>query len=342
MRGVLAALLLATGLSAASAQTTTALPTPAQRCLTRGELLLGAPVYPTEVLEAKASGRVTIELEFDAPDAEPKLQSLQVDRVDQRSHAQQLEQSVRDFIKAYRVPCLRAGEKSTLKQEFVFLPHDRRGVTMMASSDPSRVRDDRLRSCLVHQDPKAQPLYPRADLRAERQGTAVVRLEFTDSNSPPKITVLDEGGGSWFADVAGEHALGYRMPCHDGQGVASLLQLYTFRIEGASRVTLKDVSFPTLVAAFRGIRSANVYFDFTTMGCPFDVLFRPMQPHAPNDVGVVGDVNPDRRFFLDWLSRQQLDLPPRQLNALIGQEARVSVPCMALNLGTTSGGGASQ
>jgi hypothetical protein len=181
MRYVLAALACVIAVSAVSAQTTSVLPSAAQRCLTRGELLLGTPTYPQAALEAKASGRVSLEFEFTAPDVGPELLRLNV-----------------------------------------------------------------------------------------------------------------------------------------------------------------DVSFPTLVAAFRGIRNANVYFDFDSMGCPFEVLFRPMQPHAPNDVGVVGEVNEERRFFLDWLSRQQLDLPAKQVNALLGQEARVSVPCMLLNLGATSGGGGSQ
>jgi hypothetical protein len=342
MRHVLAALACVIAVSGVSAQTTSVLPSAAQRCLTRGELLLGTPTYPQAALEAKASGRVSLELEFTAPDVGPELLRLNVDRVDRREHADQFERSVREFIKAYRVPCLSTGEKSKLTQEFVFLPHDRRGVTMMASSDQSFGRGERLRGCLRHQDPKAQPLYPSSDLRAERQGTVVVRLEFTAADAAPTVTVLDNGGGARFADVSREHALGYRMPCHDGAGSASLLTLYTFKIEGSSRVTLKDVSLPTLVAAFRGIRNANVYFDFDAMGCPFEVLFRPMQPHAPNDVGVVGEVNEERRFFLDWLSRQQLDLPAKQVNALLGQEARVSVPCMLLNLSATSGGGGSQ
>lgn len=342
MRRVLAAVLLVVTVSGVSAQTTSVLPSAAQRCLTRGELLLGTPAYPQAALEAKASGRVRLELEFTASDAAPDLLRLEVDRVDRREHADEFERSVREFVKAYRVPCLNAGEKSKLTQEFVFLPHDRRGVTMMASSDQSLGRGERLRGCLTHQDPKAKPSYPAADLRAERQGTAVVRLEFAGADTPPIVTVLDDGSGRRFAEVSREHALGYRMPCHDGAGPAGLLRLYQFTMEGGSRVTLKDVLFPTLVAAFRGIRSANVYFDFNTMGCPFEVVFRPMQPHAPNDVGVVGAVNDERRFFLDWMSRQQFNLPPREANALIGQEARVSVPCMVLNLGATSGGGASQ
>jgi hypothetical protein len=92
----------------------------------------------------------------------------------------------------------------------------------------------------------------------------------------------------------------------------------------------------------KGIREANVYFDFNTMGCPFDVRFDPQQPVLPNGVGEVGSSNPERRFFLDWLTRQQLDLPKQQLNALLGQQAVVTVPCTVINLGARQGGGGSK
>jgi hypothetical protein len=342
MRCFVAAVLSVVAVTGASAQTTSALPSPAQRCLTRGELLLGSPTYPQEALDAKASGRVKVELSFAAPDTEPQLLRLDVDRVDRRVHAELFERSVRDFVKAYRVPCLKPGETNQLAQEFVFVPHDRRGVTMMASSDPVRKRRQQMSACLTHREPKAQPEYPMSDLRAERQGTVVAQLEFVSPDSAPTVTVLDQGDGRFFAEVVSEYAQGYRMPCHDNAGPVRLLQLHQFRIEDSRRVTLKDVQLQTLVAAFRGIRSANVYFDFNTMGCPFNVVFRPMQPHAPNEVGVVGSINEERRFFLDWLSRQQLNLPPREANALIGQEANVAVPCAVLNLSTTAGGGAGQ
>jgi hypothetical protein len=324
---------------ATQAQTTVVAPSAAQRCLTRGEVLLGTPEYPQRALERKASGRVTVELEFSAPDAAPRVL-----KIDSKSgdDADAFERAVRDFTAAYRVPCLRADERSLLNQEFVFVPHDLRGVTMMASRDEQSVRAERLRRCMRHGKPDDKPAYPLPDLRVERQGTAILRVEFTGPDEAPRVAVLDDGGSRWFGEGARDYALGYRMPCHDRSGSVDVVQLYVYKIEGGSRIVLTDMAFLSLLRSIKGIRSASVYFDFNTMGCPFDVHFQPMQPHAPNTVGEVGPPNPERRFFLDWLSRQQLDLPQRELNAVIGQSALVSVPCTVLNLGQRSGGGGSQ
>jgi hypothetical protein len=338
-RTILLALCLLAPLGAQAQQITVVAPSAAQRCLTRGEVLLGTPTYPQRALEAKASGRVTLELEFSAPDAAPKV--LKID-AKSAEDADLFEASVREFVKAYRVPCLRPEEKSVLNQEFVFLPHDLRGVTMMASQDEQSQRTENLRRCMKHLRPDDKPAYPSQELRAERQGTAVVRAEFVDAEGPPRVTVLDDGGSTGFENGAREHALRFRMPCHDGAGPVEVVQLYQYRIAGASRVVLSDMQFLALLRTIKGIRSAVVYFDFNTMACPFDVHFVPMQPHALNQVGEVGPPNPERRFFLDWLSRQQLDLPRQQHNAVIGQHARVTVPCMVLNLGPRAGGGASQ
>lgn len=337
-----AAALLAVLCTAANAQTTVVTPSPAQRCLTRGELLLGTPIYPQKSYEEKASGRVTVELEFRAADAAPRVLEIEAKTSDGSVHADRFERAVRDFIGAYRVPCLALNETARLKQEFVFVPHDGRGVTLMASSDEATRRAGQLLRCLRHQEPKKFPEYPISDLRAERQGTVVVRLEFLDADGPARIKVLDDGGGTRFDAVVSAYAAGYRLPCHDLAGPVDMMMLYVFKLEGAQRVILKDVPLLTLVRAFKGIRSANVFFDLNTMSCPFDLRFTPMQPHAPNTIGEIGDTNPERRFFLDWLSRQQLDLPKREVNALLGQHAVVSVPCTVINLGQRTGGGASQ
>jgi hypothetical protein len=240
------------------------------------------------------------------------------------------------------VPCLPLGERTQLRLEFLFVPSDGRPVTLMAASDPEAARAERLRRCISHMRPKQTPDYPVFDVRREHQGTAVVRMEFSDRESPPRVSVLDEGGSASFGTTAAEHATGFRLPCHDGAGPVPVLTLYVFKLAGAIRVVLRDLPLLTLVRSFRGVRQANVYFDFNAMGCPFDVHFSPMQPHAPNWVGEVGNPHPERRFFLDWLSRQEFDLDPVQVNQVLGQQAVVSVPCTVLNLGSRTGGGASQ
>ena len=222
------------------------------------------------------------------------------------------------------------------------MPHDGRPVTLFASQDERQSRQHALVGCMKHEEPGTVPNYPMTDMRAERQGVVVLRASFADAQAAPSIEVLDNGGGGWLAKSASEFARGYRLPCHDSAGVASFVQFYIFRIEGGARVVLKDVPFLTLLSGFKGIRQANVYFDFNTMACPFDLRFEPLQPVLPNRVGEIGEPNQERRFVLDWLTRQQLDLPKAQLNALRGQATVVTVPCTVLNLGARTGGAASQ
>ena len=224
----------------------------------------------------------------------------------------------------------------------MFVPHDGRPVTMMVSSDDREQRAGKLSACMSHSDPGRKLTYSPLALRDGLQGTAVLRVEFADNASAPRITVLDDGGHAGFAAEAREHAIGYRLPCHDNAGTVDYIQLYVFKISGGSRIVLKDQPLLALLCGLKGVRNANVYFDFKEMGCPFDLKFAPMQPYAPNRVGEVGEVHPERRFFLDWLSRQQVDLPRRDLNAVIGQDTLVSVPCTVLNLGNRPGGSASQ
>jgi hypothetical protein len=333
-----AALLLAWGVGAA-AQTTVVEPSPAQRCLTRGTLLMGSPEYPEEPYRMKQGGKVLVDLSFARADAAPRIEKMTTEQADRFDSA--FERSVRRFIEDYRVPCLKEGQTTSLRQEFLFVPNDGRPVAMFATqSEPPRRRA--LLDCMTHAKPGTKPRYPTSDLSMNRQGTVVLRAVFSDAQSAPAIEVLDKGDGAWLGDSASEFARDYRLPCHDGAGPVSTLQFYLFRIEGGARVALKDVSFLSLLGLFKGMREANVYFDFNTMGCPFDLRFAPQQPVLPNAVGEIGNSDPERRFFLDWLTRQQLDLSKQQLNALLGQESVVTVPCTVLNLGPRAGGGGSK
>jgi hypothetical protein len=325
----------------ATAQTTVVAPSPAQRCLTRGGPTLGTPAYPQEAFAVKVGARVVVDLEFASPTAAPLVRKIDAGDTDSR-FARAFTDEVRRFIGDYRVPCLPANETTSLRQEFAFLPQDGRPVSMLSSMSEQERRAGRMSGCMRHAQPGTKPDYPMNDLRREQQGTVVLRAEFADGDSAPKLTVLDDGGSGALADSAREFAEGFRLPCHDKAGAVDFVQLYIFKIEGGARVVLKDTPLLSLLGNVKGIRSANVYFDLNTMGCPFDVRFTPMQPHAPNRVGEIGDTNVERRFFLDWLTRLQIDLPQRQLNAVTGQDAVVSVPCTILRLGSTTGGSASQ
>jgi hypothetical protein len=324
----------------AHAQTTRVAPSAAQRCLTRGELLLGTPVYPDAAYRLRIGAKVEVDMRFGSPDATPDIARLKLE-ADGRFE-KDFESAVRDFVAAYRVPCLPSGESVSLKQEFVFVPHDGRPVAMYSAPDAHAQRKAQSVRCVRHARPGTTPEYPLHLLRSERQGNVVLRLVFADAVSAPRTEVLDDGGARAFAETASEFAAEFRMPCHDGEGPVDLVLFYVFRMEGGPRVTLPDLSLLSLLRGLKGIESANAYFDFNTMGCPFDVRFEPLQPVLPNAVGEIGTHHPERRFFLEWLTRQQIDLPKPQLNALLGQRTVVTVPCTVLHLGANAGGGASK
>jgi hypothetical protein len=278
-------------------------------------------------------------MRFTSPTLPPEVGDIDVSAGTFRA---QFRQSVLDFVASYRVPCLNPEQPSALRQEFVFVPHDGRPVTMFATRDEQALRIARLQRCVTQPEPRTLPEYPPQLVLSEVQTTVVLRLAFTGPTAEPAITVLNDGGSVLFPRAVRKHADGYRMPCHDGAGPAEIIMTYVFMVSGAQRLILRDMPLVNLLGSVKGIRSANVFFDFSTMGCPFDLRFRLLQPYAPNEVGEVGPTHPDRAHFLDWLSRQQLELRPSDINALIGQHALVNVPCTVLDLGQRGGSGASQ
>ena len=304
-------------------------------CLTPAGAERGSPKYPMASFERKDGGSFPVTLEFTAPDREPKVTFTGVD------DDSALKDAVLDFVRAYRVPCLQPGQVATLNQEFKFVPTDDRRVRWHTPIDDDDLRRERLQKCMTHTSPGSKPSYPLWALDKDIQGSVLLRVSFDAVDMPPSVEVLDNAGSDRLASHATDFARGWRMPCHEGASV-SVNQLYKFRFTGESRLVLKDLSLVTLVGAFKGIQQAKVHFDSNEMGCPFDLRFALLQPHSPNLVGEVGDPLPARRFFLDWLRRQSLDLPAKQRNAILGQITTVSVPCTVLKLGTTAGGGASQ
>jgi Gram-negative bacterial TonB protein C-terminal len=335
MRPALVALCALVLTGTAAAQTTTVSPTAAQRCLTRGELTLGSPAYPQESFERRDAGRVLVELTFRRPDAAPAVNLI--DEVGGRPFVE----SVRTFAEAYRVPCLEAGQSATLRQEFVFKPTDGRRAYFSPPIDADAQRQERLQECIAHQRPTERIQYPNQAASRGEHGTVVLKLTFSDATSPPAITVLDDVNSAALRRAALWYAEGYRMPCHAGAQV-ELVQFYTYKFEGDARVLLNDMPLTTFLRNVKGIEQANAYFDFNTMGCPFEVRLTLHQPFSDNAVGELGVRNPERRFFLDWLRRRELNVDTKTLRAVVAQETTIAVPCTVLSLGNQPGGGASK
>jgi hypothetical protein len=335
MRAALLALSSLALMQTTAAQTIAVSPSAAQRCLTRGELTLGSPVYPQESFERRDAGRVLVDLTFQRPDAAPSVNFI----VEEGGRL--FVESVRAFVDAYRVPCLEGGQSATLRQEFVFNPKDGRRAYFTWPIDADTRRQTRLQQCIAHQIPEARISYPIEATRQGEHGTVIIKMTFSDATSPPAVTVLDNANSASLTFAAAEHAEGYRMPCHAGAPV-EFDQFYTYKFEGDARVLLKDMPLTLRRKLVKGIEQATVYFDFNTMGCPFEVRLKVFQPFSANLVGQLGAANPERRFFIDWLRRRELNVDTKTLRAVVLQEMTIAVPCTILSLGNQAGGGASK
>lgn len=314
------------------AQEAVPLPSDALQCLTPSVEQRGRPAYPPAPLARNENGRVDVELAFARADAAPEVKVL-----DSRGAVEFVE-AVRAYAAAYRVPCLQPGRTATLRQAFDFRIEGTRNVLASRPLDRHTERVDRAIACSTQ---ARAPAYPAIAASMNQWGTVVAKVRFESATAEPKVTVLEDADSVALRTVAVRHASSTRVPCLDGEPVEWMIYYY-FRFEGDRPPSFKDISLRDLLTASKGIEQAQVYFDTRTMGCPFDLRFSHHQPHSANGVTEVGPTDPERYFFLDWLSRLQLNLPPRAHNALIGQSAKVHVPCTVIHLGAKTGGGAAQ
>lgn len=304
-------------------------PSEALRCMTPAEAERQSLQYPPAALEAKAGGLVRAEMVFEGPAVAPTVTILG------RTYAP-LAQAVTEHLRSHRVPCLAPGQKAVITQEFKFDPTDGRRVLWTNMRESPKDEDARRTGCAATM-PRAT--YPAEAARRGQAGVVALRLRFNDNVSPPEVTVLDESPGDALIRSTVDLVSASRMSCNIGRPV----DFHFYYHYGDGRTTvLNDVPLRTYLRGVKGIQQAQVYFDFNELKCPFDVRVRMMQPVRDNLVGELGEAVPERVFFLDWLSRQRLDLTPGQQNRLIGQSTTISVPCGTLNLGSKEGGGASQ
>lgn len=268
---------------------------------------------------------MSVELTFKAGDRPPSVKVLN----QYRPHFE-LEEAVRDHVAMFRVPCMSAGAPPvTLRQDYVFIANDGRKVM---SSQPRDLADGPRKerwSCLQHTWRETRPEYTDAMRREEIEGNVYVRLRFTRPDAPPDVTVLASSHRKLEQSMR-NFAADLRLPCMTTEAVAWNV-VYKYRLEGGRRFLLKDATLVDFLRASKPPLPA-AYFDFATMGCPFDVRLSYFQPHSRNAVGELENANPARQPFLDWLAGLQLNFSERGNTAVLGDAMTVSVPCGKLDL----------
>jgi hypothetical protein len=308
----------------AHAQRTLAAPSAAETCLTLTQGAATKPEYPEEALLRKAGGTVSVRMVFSDAESAPDV-DLQGNRV-----APLLMDVVRKHVAQYRVPCLKAGEPAvTMTQDFVFDPNGGRKVMHSDPVDVEAAQRQAQLACL-----KVVELPLRRDTPYGLDGAAhlvITRMHFKAPDRAPEIEWLATPN---LTTAVKEHVKAYaarmRLPCLK-QGPVVGLQVFQFTSEDQQEVVLKDMSLKAWVGSAKAFPEP-AYFDFTTMGCPFEVRISYYQPYLPNRVAEFDTSNPARRTFLDWLAHVTLNLDEKTNMAVTGGRVVLAVPCGKLDL----------
>lgn len=333
---VLAGLLLAAGGAMAQQSRVELAPSEALGCLSPPTAQRGAPEYPFDAYKRGDGGRVHVRLTFTAAAQGPAMKVLA-----EEGDASFVD-AVRAHVQGLRVPCLAAGAPpAVLDIDYVFRKDDR-SVHWHQPTDGDIAERQRQLACLRMPEP---PAYPVPALRAEMPATVLVKLRFDAADQPPTMQVhprSDPGALvdkrrllERFAQSVERSARDIRLPCHSGAPL-DLVLTYIFRIEGAGLQGFKPgLTLTALLPAVRGISRQRLAFDTGAMGCPFDVGLSYRRPHLPNAVAEVGGTDPARRPLLDWLAQVEFDLPAAMLDAIYGDFATITVPCLKIDLNPT-------
>jgi hypothetical protein len=333
MRGALALAAWLMAASAAMAQQTMLAPSAAVECLSPPAAERGVPEYPFAAYKQQLNGRVRVQLRFTGAALAPAVTVLEQD-----GDASFVD-AVQDHVRSLRVPCLQGEQPVDLLFDFVFRPDEPRPAPLPQDADDARRAQ--LARCLTNQGGSNMPDYPPAALRQNVQGRVLVAMRFDAPDRPPEVRLLPRTGGdaadkrrhpsALFLPPLRDWTAGYRLPCLQGPPV-TLTQTYVYRIEGDAFGFMPGLGLRDVLPLVQGLRQQRLLFDFSTMGCPFDVALQYRQPNLPNRVRVLGDPHPARGPFVDWLRQARLDLPAKSLDAVYGDELRFTVPCLKIDL----------
>lgn len=283
--------------------------------------------YPRGMAALKRGGIVRVRLTFTSADAAPKAEVF-FDTVGGECRAATLEHG-----DGYRLPCMKQGDAPVVvTQEFEFAPGDGRKVIWAPLRGERQRAVVRALACMTGTSkPPDYPPHSRTD--GPLNGTVIARYTFTGPNEPPAVEVLFDGGSPRFAAVVRAYAGALRLPCLEAVDAPfEAVQSFSFVMEGSRRSALRDATLTAFLGSVDQLEKEHVRFDFGTMACPFEVRFELRQPVLPNSVGEVQRSDPNRREFLEWLRRLDLQIPARVRPQVIGDSMTIAVPCGVLDL----------
>lgn len=294
-------------------------------------------VYPLDELRLRVGGTVRVALTFTGPDAAPDAEVL----ADFSSPT--LLREVKFGVDRFRLPCLTPQQAPvTLVQTFRFdplnEPHlswtpaqlaDASGRPRPAALPTDEGQDGELQQCVT--TPKHPPtIRPGPEDRAVTN--VILDMEFRAADQPPMLKTVYRFGSADTEESVRQYAAGYRLPClppsHAPVRVRQTFALHWYEAKGGR--FRNPMSLDSFLATMKNADDRPVRFDFDTMGCPFEVDWALGLPAVPNRVRSVGAVVPARAPLLDWLRHLEMKLEPIRFNLLLGQTARVQVPCGTL------------
>ena len=271
------------------------------------------------------TGIARVRMRFTEPEQPPEVTVIF------NSGGPAFEQFVRGHIAGFRYRCaVTASEPFVAAQEFRF-NLDGKERTVWSEPRIEWGMEERLSACLVAPKPRID--YPKNLYGRNVQGVVLARYAFTSADAPPNVEILYDGGVAEFGELARRHGQRYRLPClRAADGIVRSSQVFSFAIAGESRSVLRDATLSSFLRSVRDLGASPVRFDFTTMGCPFDVRFRLLQPALANEVGQRGAADPNRREFVEWLRTLDLALTPEQRRQTYAEEMTIAVPCAVVDL----------
>ncbi|WP_144006550.1 hypothetical protein [Pelomonas sp. KK5] len=281
--------------------------------------------YPERARELRDSGRLKARLTFTGADRAPRVELLAWSGSPEMAEAAEL------YLRGYRLPCLAAGERVALDQEIVFTASADEDQAAMTASASAGVWD-----CLRTPPPFSyqEDMQTGRLIKQKANGTLLLELSFAAPDAAPKIRMLYNTTPHAFTAAAESDAAGYRLPCMTpGSGPYVHKQVYRFKSFARERdLVLKDMGLMDFLRAVKDPDKVPVKFDLGSMACPFKLKWRMYQPADSNVVREVGAPVAQRRAFIEWLSTLSLDLGKDQVEALLGAETVITVPCGTIEL----------